>query len=202
MSSTTTQRVGQRQATYSYRDTSSSALYNAEYNFVPTTQVYSQNRDLQSSMSQGSDNFTIVHYAPFDLCQKLIERLKMCRDSDCFSACWIVNTKGDSHTIAITAHDRSSVALTIQPPQADGPPVTVVKTSLNKFYDGFRLTADPLHDTRQFEEIFSFLHHLKFGMCQIKNSAASAPLGRLDQIEAYVNDLKEVCKSGEVLANK
>jgi len=106
----------------------------------------------------------------------------------------------ETFVITIRSFDGKLLEITIVAPTND--PKTALRTNMGSFYDEFIADTDPLNDTAQFEEIYSFMHHLKFGLCKMRNNFAGAPLGRLEQLEVYVKDLQEFLKPDKLTAKQ
>lgn len=152
-----------------------------------------------STYTIATSTYTITHYSPIDLGRKFVERLKICRDGECFSACWNI-THLENFVITIRSFDGKLLEIEIVVPTDD--PKTAVRTNMGTFYNEFIADTDPLNDASQFEELYSFMHHLKFGLCKMRNNCAGTPLSRLEQLEAYVKDLQEFLKPDELTAKK
>ena len=150
----------------------------------------------------------IGNFSPDDaqvLCLKLMERLDLCRREGCVNACWKFESQPSlaSSVVRLVAINQTQSSITVTHQSGNAEPeykMTTQDLPRSSAMQTRNLNGSLLEDPSLFEEVYLYFHHLQFGVCDLKSNQASAPMARIDQLEAYVNDIMRLLKAdGESL---
>jgi hypothetical protein len=127
---------------------------------------------------------------------KFVDRLKMCTDAGCFTACWIVETSLASNSppdaavsaqkLTIVDIERVKIVITIF--NDDTWRMAFRNTTTGKGLS-MKMISDPTIDNVFFEQLYLYVHHAQFKFCNLKQSEGFVPLDRLDNIEMQLRAL-------------
>lgn len=62
-------------------------------------------------------------------------------------------------------------------------------------HPSYKYQTSPCEDSALFDEIFANIHHIYFNPCSLRSEKGTSILSRIDQLEAYVEDLKALIQT-------